>query len=281
MNSLQRTIKYVAIGFAVFLAVVIVAGIANLAFAVISAVSGGVNYYNDKTVDYTDSFFEVRSLDIDNSTGKLIIKTGNEFKVEGKDVSEGFSAKVSSDGTLEISDDESRFEFLWFDFNGFNNPNSKITVYLPEDFIARDTLIDTGAGTVNMEGLHTEYLMISAGAGSISGSNITAEEVEIDGGIGSVTFTDINFEDADFNCGVGNLKIDGILLGETTLDCGVGNVDLNLAGDVDDYDLEVDSGVGTIRLNGKKVSDEYETDKNAPNFIEISGGVGDVSIDID
>jgi hypothetical protein len=280
MSAFQRTIKYIAIAFAVFLAVMIVAGIANFTFAIVSAVTGGISNNKGKTIDFTDTFTGVTSLDIDNSTGKLIIKQGDEFKVEAEDVNDGFTAEVSSDGTLTISDDDSHIGFFWFNFNGFNNPSSKITVYLPEDFIAEEAYIDSGAGTVSIDGLFAESLAISAGAGSVNGNNIYADDVTFDGGVGSVTLTDVSFNDAELNCGVGSLNVDGELIGETEIDCGVGGVDLDLIGNVDDYDLEVDSGVGTIRLNGDKISDDYKTDKNAPNFIQIEGGVGDVQINI-
>lgn len=280
MSGFHKTIKYIAIGFAVFLAVMIVAGIANFIFAIVSAVTGNNDFRNNKTIDFTETFTGVTSLEIENSTGKLEIRQGNEFKVEAEDVSEGFVAEVSNNGTLRISDDDSHFGFLWFNFSGFNNPNSKIVVYLPDSFIAEEATIDSGAGSVLMEGLYADNLEISAGAGTISGEDISADKVTIDGGVGSVTLKNVDFNDTYLNCGVGNVKLDGILIGHTEVDCGVGSVNLDLLGDVDDYDLEVDSGVGTIRLNGEKISDDYETDKNAPNSISIDGGVGDVKINI-
>lgn len=280
MSGFQRTIKYIAIGFAVFLAVMIVAGIANFIFAIVSAVSGGTGIRSNKTIDFTQSFTGVSSIDIDNSTGKLIIKPGDEFKVEAEDVNEGFLAEVNNNGTLRISDDNSHFNFLWFNFSGFNNPNSKIVVYLPDNFIAEDASIDSGAGSVAIDGLYARSLVISAGAGSITGSNVSAQDVTVDGGVGSVTLKNVDFNDANLNCGVGNVTLEGILTGDTEVDCGVGSVSLELTGNEEDYDLEVDSGVGTIRLNGEKISDDYETDRNAPNSLQIEGGVGDVKINI-
>ena len=281
MSSLQRTIKYVAIAFAIVLAVSIIAGIANVAFSVMSAVSS--NHSNDKdntSLDISDSFTGVKSLDVNNSTGKLTIKTGETFKVEAENVSKDFTAKVDNDGTLEVSDNNKDFEFLWFDFNGFNSPNSKITVYIPNDFVAKEAKINTGAGSVYIGGLKSEYLYVSTGAGSISGDDITAEEVKIEGGVGSISLQDVNFADGDFNCGVGSLNIDGVLSGKNKIDCGVGSVSLDLTGDVDNYDYDFDSGIGKIHLNGEKVSDDYKTDNDAANSIKVEGGVGDVSINI-
>lgn len=282
MSSLQKTIKYIAIGFAVFLAVVIISSIASVVFSVVTAVSGGVAKGHDKkSIDFSDTYSEVESLSIDNATGKLYIKIGETFRVDGENVSEDFTAEVDSDGTLTVTDNNKDFQFLWFDMGGFNNPNSKITIYIPKSFVADETKIDSGAGTVSVEGLKTNYLYISAGAGNIDGRDITSEEVKIDGGIGTITLKNVNFTNADFNCGVGSLDIEGVLAGESKIDCGIGEVDLDLIGNVNDYDLDIDSGIGSIRLNGEKLSDEYETDKQASNSIKVDGGVGDVNIRIE
>lgn len=284
MSSFQKTIKYIAIAFAILLAVGIISGIANAAFAVVSAVVGGIGYSEKEAekgkTDVTDTFTDVKSLDINNSTGKLMIKIGDTFKVEAKDVSKNFKAEVQSDGTLKISENEKGIHFFWFDFDGFDNPNSKITLYLPEDFVAEEVNIDTGAGNVTIDRLQTDRLIISAGAGNITAQNLGASDFDLDGGVGNVTLDNVKITDADFECGVGNLSVEGILLGDTRIDCGVGNVNLDLAGNSNEYDLDVDSGVGTIRLNGEKISDNYKIDQNRENSIRIDGGVGDVRINM-
>ena len=280
MNSFQRTIKYIAIGFAVFLAVVIISAIINVGVIIASTVSGGLALNKTKTIDFSETFTDVSSLEVSNSTGKLTILEGDTFKVEAENVSKSFEAKVTNGGTLKILDNSQNINFLWFHFNGFNNPNSKITVYLPEDFIAEDIKLDTGAGNVDISDVQTDYLLLSAGAGNIDGSNITAKKVKVDGGVGNVNLDNVNFINSDFDCGVGNLTVEGTLLGKNKLDCGVGDVNLDLTGDINDYDIKVDAGVGNIRLNGEKISSEYRNNKSSSNSIDIDGGVGNVTIEI-
>ena len=283
MSSLQRVIKYCAIAFAIMLCVGIISSIAGAGEMVVSFISGDRINTNDKDlIDFSDTFVGVQSLDIDNSTGTLSIKVGDTFKVEAEDVTSNFEAKVDNSGKLIISEKQKDLQFFFFNFNlgGINSPNSKITVYLPADFIAEEAKIETGAGKVIIEGLNADQLNISAGAGNISGVNIISQEVKIDGGVGSVDFENVDFEDADLNCGVGNINLQGILTGDNKIDCGVGEVKLDINGNAEDYELDVDSGVGNIRVNGNKVSDDHKINSGAPNSIKIDGGVGDVSVDI-
>lgn len=289
MSDGQKVIKYCAIAFAILLAVGIISAIAELAFDVVDAVSGEVSWNEDykgwnkkeKTMNFSQNFTNVESIDIENSAGKLVIRTGEQFRVEATNVSEHFKAEVNGSGELNISDNNKGINIPWLHIKGFNGRNSTITLYVPAQFIAKKARIDTGAGNVSVEGLNADYLYISAGAGNIEGSGLRAEKAKIDGGVGAVNLSDVNFNDADFDCGVGNLDIDGILTGKTKVDCGVGEVDFNLKGNVNDYDLDIDAGVGSVRLNGESVKHSYQSNNDAPNDIVVDGGVGNVRINIE
>ncbi len=280
MNSFQRTIKYIAVGFAVLLAIAIISVIIKVGVIIASVVSGGAAFHKTETVDFSEAFTNVNSLEVNNSTGQLTILEGDTFKVETENVSKNFEAKVTKDGTLKILDNNKNINFLWFRFNGINNPNSKITIYLPKEFIAKEVKVDTGAGNVDISGLQTEYLLLSAGAGNINGTNIAAEIAKIDGGVGNINLEKVSFQGSDFNCGVGNLTVEGTLLGNNEFDCGVGDVNLNITGNINDYDVKADAGIGNIRLNGDKLSSEYHNNNNASNSIDIDGGLGNVTIEI-
>lgn len=286
MNSFQRVIKYCATAFAIILAVAIISSIANLVFSIASFgrwrfTPENRNRDNNVNVDFDETFTDVTSLDIQNISGTLRIKTGDSIRVEATDVSDDFTAKVTKNGELVISEDEDGIHFFGFHFSGFGSPNSKITLYLPNDFMADEVKIDTGAGDVTLENLQTDYLYISAGAGNINGYSISASRAKIDGGLGNVKFVNAVLKNADLDNGMGNLEIEGVLFGDSKIDCGIGNVNLKLFGDEKDYYLDIDSGIGTIRLNGSKISAEYKKNKGALNSIEIDGGIGDVTIDID
>ncbi len=277
MNQFQRTTKYIAITFAIILAIGIITAVTGLILNVISAIIGVPLLGNRNRIDVAYDFTGVVSLVVDNSAGSLEVKTGEGFRVEGKDVMEGFQAELTEDGTLVVSETNQQ-SFLWFHFDWLGSTNSKITVYLPEDFVAEKASFDTGLGNTVLEDIKAEELTISTGLGNFKGDRIAAEKVLLDGGLGSIELTDVRLEDAEIDCGIGSLRIEGELLGYQRIDGGIGNVRLELAGNREDYHLELDAGIGAVRVNGKKLSGTY-TSEGAQNSLKVDGGLGGVTID--
>lgn len=276
MNEFQKVIKYCAMGFAAFLAFMIITGIASALFAVAGVFdhTGG----SSKIVDFDQSFQNVKSLSTENGLGKFVIELtdSDEIRVVGENVPDNFKAEKSFSGELKISNN---FNF-WSIFGGNDGftENSKVTVYIPKDFVAEKVNIDAGAGDVNIEALNTEKLEINAGAGNLTGSNIKADKVKLDGGVGEISFDKVEFTDTDIDSGVGNISLQGTLYGKNKIDCGIGEVTLDLQGSTDDYNLKVDKGLGSIYVNGEKFSDLNWNNMNADNVLDIDGGVGDIEI---
>ncbi|WP_313131992.1 DUF4097 family beta strand repeat-containing protein [Anaerocolumna sp.] len=277
MNEFQKVIKYLAMGFAIFLTVTIIGGIATGIFALTGVFNGFTT--SGEAIDINKSFDGVKSITINHGVGTLKVRTGESDKVEivANNVSEHYTIEKSFSGNLTLKN-RTRFWFWnWFD----GNLKSDVTVYLPKDFVAEKFIIDAGAGDVNIEGLETKELEINGGAGDIRANNIIAQSAEIDGGVGNVNFKEVTLNNTTIDSGVGNVDIKGYLFGKTDIDCGVGNVDLDLIGSMDDYNIKIDKGLGNVKINGEKYSNTNWNSVRAENSLDIDGGVGDISINFE
>lgn len=277
MNEMQKVIKYIAIGFAAFLAFTIVTGIVT-AFIALTGAFSGINSGDSK--DINRSFDNVSSLSVEPSIGTLKIKEGTSDKVEviADNVSENFIVKKSQDGKLIL---KGKFVFWNIFGNHSENGKSDITIYLPSGFEAKEVEIDAGAGNIIIEELTTKRLDINAGAGNISGRNITASRVDLDGGVGDIDIEEVDLSNATIDCGVGNINLQGKLLGKNEIECGVGEVELTLKGSVEDYDIKIDKGLGNISIDGEKYSEIKWNNGSANNSLDIDGGVGNIEIDFE
>ncbi|MDF2586881.1 MAG: putative rane protein [Anaerocolumna sp.] len=278
MSEFQKVIKYLAIGFAAFIALSIITGIATGLMALTGVLSGGGS---GNVIDVNKSFEDVKSISVNHSVGKLTIKLGNTDEVEviAENVDDDFTAEKNFSGDLKI---KSRFNF-WNFLGGNNNFNNKsqITILIPEDFVAENIRIDAGAGNVTLDDIITKKLDINAGTGNIEGTNIIADKVKLDGGVGEIDFEQVKFTDVDIDSGVGNISLQGQLFGRNKIDCGIGEVDLNLLGSSDDYYIKVDKGLGNINIDGQKYSNINWNNMTADNTLDINGGVGNIDINFD
>lgn len=285
MSELQKIIKYAAMAFAVFLAVMIITGIVSGILAV-TGVVGAVTDKNitigksdEEYVDFDKEFEGVKNLYIENGIGELaIVKgSGNNIRVTAVDVTSDFVARIVSGNELKIS---SKTDF-WNIFNwGIKNHNKpRITVYLPEGYEGRNVEIDAGAGNIKIEELICEDLKIDAGVGNIKGYNIHTNTLKVNGGVGEINLNDITAEGTNIDAGVGNIDIDGTLSGKNIVKAGVGEIDLTLKGTTDDYNIKAEPGIGNIYIDGNKYGELSWNNVTADNSLDIDGGVGNISIE--
>lgn len=280
MNSFQRIVKYFAIALATIICLSIIGGIGSAILAITGLYDHEdtecVSESEDEVVSENKEYDGIERLDIQGSVCNVEILVGDTFRVETKDVPETMKITKKSDGTLKIVSPKHIFHL--FGLTQWNK-NAKIIIYLPEEFVAEEVYINSGAGKVYIEKLITDRLKLEAGAGNIEGSDIIAKKVDIDGGVGNIDFDQVEFTDAEISTGVGDVDISGKLYGDNDLDCGVGNVELSIDESIEEYNLYIDSGVGTVRLDGDKVGDINRKGAEARHSIDIDGGVGSIEIE--
>lgn len=131
MSTVQKIIKGLAIALAVF-----------IIFSIVSAISGvligiaGINFAFDwisdsstkNVITVEDKFNveEIENIELNSSIENIEIFQGDEFKVEAKNVPETYTCELKNN-TLVINSRQVNTKFKI-------NKDSKITIYIPEDF---------------------------------------------------------------------------------------------------------------------------------------------------
>lgn len=264
MTGGQKVIKYFAIGFGIFLVVTIFSAII-FGFKIIYSVLTTKNKINDefRSLETTEN---INSFRIDLSSSNLIIKNGQEFKVETNNDN---VVATEKDGKLTIKE-KKRFFF-------FDNTLSEVVLYLPEN-VYENVVIETGAGKVEISSLRTNNLKLNLGAGQVILDDIIVNnETKIDGGAGELNISDVSFYNLDLDLGVGKFKFDGDILGKSDISAGVGEVNLNLFSD--NYKIKVNKGIGTVKVNDQELHDN-EIYGSGDNILKVDGGVGSIKITI-
>ena len=263
MTSWQRTIKNIAMAFAILLAVGIISGI----FGVIGLFDA--IFDNDgvlkNIINYSVSQ-DIVELKVDIKAADFTIANGDSFSVESN---LEYLTVEEKGGVLTIKETK-KF--------GFNNNNATLTLTIPEGCIFENADIITGAGKLTIDTLSTDKLRLKLGAGEVKIGELNATlKSEIEGGAGKVSVNGGTLCNLDLDMGAGELNLTSSLLGNSDLNYGVGEANLVLIGTKDDYCIDFDKGLGNATVDGESMRDGsvYGTGQNR---IDIDGGVGAVEV---
>lgn len=275
MTQAQKIIKYFAFGFACFLIVTIISAILSGIYAIVNFLGIFKSNENIITEDLkviSNEVEDINILELELAFTNLEIKTGDNFKVETNNSKITFK---ENNGIVKIKEKKHNWFFK-------NNYTSDLIIYIPENMINLDEVnIDAGAGKILIENLNTQELNLELGAGEtkINNLNVT-ENCDIDGGAGKVSILSGLIKNLDFDMGVGETNLTANLTGKSDIDAGVGNINLNLLGNKENYQIEIDKGLGIVDLDGENLN----TNKvygSGENYLKIDGGVGNIKVDFE
>lgn len=107
--------------------------------------------------------------------------------------------------------------------------------------------------------------------------------VDIVVGVGDVSMESETFtaKKVNVSVGVGDVVFSGSVSDKLEAEAGSGDVDVSLTGKESSYAFDLSAGLGEIRLNGRSKGSfaaDYETDGNGGAEVELTAGVGDISV---
>ncbi|MBE6592279.1 MAG: DUF4097 domain-containing protein [Ruminococcaceae bacterium] len=259
MTNFQKTVKYIAMGFAIFLTVSIILGVISV-FGLFcgDAVTEDIKAYSVSS--------QIKSLEVEINAADLTIKQGESFYVESN---LKHLTVEDKNGVLKIKETNK----LARAYNG-----AILTLCVPADTVFEKANIITGAGRLTVDSLSASIMNFELGAGEVTIDTLVAtSSIDIDGGAGRITVSGGALRNLDLDMGVGKLNLTSALTGEGDFDLGVGESNITVIGNKDDYRLDIEKGLGNITVDGTSVSN-IKDKGNGNNSIEVSGGIGAINL---
>lgn len=281
MSSGQKVIKILAIIFAIII-------IVNIFGALIfgTSILLGISKFNDTEVNnheetikiddnvndnmhFSETYQNVESIDIDINLSNLIIKQGEELKVEAFNVPNSFSSKVIGN---ELKIKEKGNKNLFSDYE-----MAKIIVYIPQNLTFRKVNVETDVGSILIEQIKANEFDIDSGVGTITLKNVESNRTDINTGSGEANIESSKLNNLEFDAGLGKVNIEAEITGISKIDAGVGEINIKLLGNKEDYRINTETGIGSITIDNKKYSNNASFG-NGINTIRVSGGMGNVKV---
>lgn len=264
MTNLQKLIKYIAIGLAIFLIVSIFMGIFKV-FTLVDILSSGFKEGTSSMQLYAISD-NITELEINIGAAELTVSSGESFSLS----SNLQDLKVEQTaGCLAIK--ETR-QF------GKNYNGAKIHLTVPSGHTFEKVSVSSGAGKLEIHALSTQSLALNLGAGQTVIHRLDAgQNALISAGAGEVTVSDGALRNLDLDLGIGKVTLKSRLSGECEINQGVGQVELALIGSAEDYRIHVEKGVGDATVDGQAIKNDAVCGTGETE-VEISGSIGSINV---
>lgn len=242
---------------------IIITMVTSLIFAV--NLFTGSNSQTEMQSIYKDDKI-INNLDISLKATSLEIVDSKEFSVDTN------NAKIKityENGTLKIHEKGTP---------SFNTNDLVLKISLPSASNFKTVKIEMGAGKTHIANLNTDILDLNLGAGKNLLEKLEVNtQTKIESGAGLTEIMAGTLNNVDFDLGVGKVFINASILGNSKIECGVGAVELNLLGNQEIYQLNVEKGIGSIEVDNKTYSSDT-TIGNGNNHLKIEGGIGSINV---
>lgn len=226
MNTAQKIVKYCAVAFAFFLSVVICS---TIAYAIVGIATATKLIETHSAVETKCESAEERCLQINLAYSELIIKKGDELKVDTKND----KVEVNEDGKKLVITEKGRHLFEKFS-------DRDVVVYIPEDMEFEKVAIAGGAGSTRIESLRAKKLEVALGIGETRIEALETEDAKIDTGIGEVRIGLMSKADEyeiHADKGIGEVRFNGRSVSDHSV---IGNGSRK---------IKVDGGIGSITID--------------------------------
>lgn len=217
---------------------------------------------------------------------KLELDVVNELIFEVSDSADEISIKMENgyQDYLSTEQKESDIKVSYRSRHHHFEKGPTFTVVLPKQCENLTVDIVVGVGDVSMESetFTAKKVNVSVGVGELSVNQISASEKAVfEVGTGDASILNGQFPKVSIEAGVGDIVFSGSVSDKLEAEAGSGDVDVSLTGKESSYAFDLSAGLGEIRLNGRSKGSfaaDYETDGNGGAEVELTAGVGDISV---
>lgn len=243
--------------------------------------SGDNNMTTNQTVDIENQ--DIKNITLTGNYGKVEFIKGDRFAYEviGTEVdSSMFTHDVTGDTWYINIKNRSGFYFFGF---GKDDHISLLRITVPNTEVLNGVNVKLNAGSVQVERLAAKSLSMEMGAGSLEADELVGEEnLRLTVSAGKCKIDHMIGKNPYFRCEAGQIQAKGILTGNGSVNCGVGHIDLDLIGDISEYDYGVSCSVGAIKINGNQVgglATKNSKQTGLTNNFDLDCGVGQINLD--
>lgn len=174
----------------------------------------------------------------------------------------------SSSGSMELSD---------FNANGKITANSGGVDITDMNFNQLELKVD--AGSCRIENCDFEDYTLDHASGSSKYLNCTFTNAQVESSSGSMNFEDCTCENLKCKRSSGGFDSNNCRFDNIDMKVSSGSTRLELLGNADDYDLDIDASSGSVSVDGQSYKDGCTIDRGRDKLVKIHSSSGSITVD--
>ncbi|MDR3295350.1 MAG: DUF4097 domain-containing protein [Clostridiales Family XIII bacterium] len=305
---MRKTVKRI-------LAAAVVLLVAGAALAAVGFVMGGMKsvqlgpggfYIADEAnrLDVSKDFQTFDALDVEVSACEIVLKEGDGYHVEIRNMGARPPVVSLEDGVLTIRETPGLFSWTLpgnGSFGWWMADAPHIEIGYPEGASLGAVKLAASASDIRIKNLRADTLKVFCGAGSLKAESMAVSGLTVDMSAGNCDLSDVSAGRAELSLSMGDLRarrfvcdaleghmdagstdIEGTLRGSTRISASMGDVTLKTGLPESEYSYDLDVSMGNVAVNGNRLSNGgrlSDWNADAPNRIEVDASMGSVSVE--
>lgn len=149
------------------------------------------------------------------------------------------------------------------------------------DVLNGDTCtIEAQSGKCELDTIHLVNLMLDAEYGNVNLSEIEVDKIVVDADSGNITCRDLIAKLSEWKAEYGNVSIENATINDVNIVCESGNCEVDLIGNVEEYDKDITVDAGNLKINGEEQGSKYKSMSEKEKSIVVQSEYGDVNLQI-
>lgn len=249
----------------------------------------GIGWFHDEItgIDFDDEFpvsagdaeelldaASINKIDVDLGGGQLFIGQGTEKGIQ-------ITSKKADDFQYYVKD-HTLYMKGFKKWKAIDADKNIVYVSLPENLEFKESEISLGAGRIEIKDSALGDTDIEVGAGEIEASGIRTRELQVEIGAGRAYLENIEITgELNVNVAMGEAVLNGIFQDSIDLECAMGSIELEIDGNKEDYNYELEGALGNVELEGEdyaSVLTERKINNNSNKTLKAECSMGNISI---
>lgn len=248
MTGVQKFIKYIAIAFGIYLSITIVLVLLGIVNGLVKGSKQSTteiieNIDGDDLKDISQEYTNIANLEIDLENIELIIKKGENLKIEGTNIPN--KLEIKQDGnTLKISDDEV--------FSNFYTVNNALTIYIPEEQKLNNIDIEANSVSVDIERLNATNLKLETYNNDCKIDELLVDNLEMNNEYGEIEIYKSEVKTLKLDSESGTEDIHMKITEKAEMDLEYSTTNMILTGSLENYQINHKKQFGNTYIEGKE-----------------------------